>query len=747
MHAKLHAGRDYKLNTYSIFGAGGIGKTQIALMYAHRHATSTRQQEDGYNHIFWMHADTKAKLMSDVDFYVKNNFAEGDISDPSKHRDAFLTWLHNNRGWLMIFDNYEKDNFEKETSVDNQATDLSAYMPRGQHSSVLLTSRHATLRGLAKDSEEIKAFTSDEGAEFISKRIPESASTVDPEIAKKASALFGGHPLALDQLTGCIESEEISLQEFLDIPQINALSFNTLDRLDNSTTNFNYERTFPTVFDRSLKALKEKEDSNAILFLELLVLLDADTVTQSWLHQAADKSISSLPKWMRSDPSWNDSMIWKQVVSSLRQRSLMRTDAKTKELSVHRMIGWAFRRNWTEEDWRRNFERATSLLTATFPQQVKGRAMTGPANLDQCRKTAPHVEALELRYREAVAQEIDVHADLEMAKLLANCGYYFSEREQYNEALRILDSAKGICEKTTAGKPHLTTALVYNNIARVHSYLNQVPLSLSHNEVVADIRAKLLDPDDDELANIWNNLAGDYFDDDQLKKAEEYYTKALKIFKGKEKKDPKSVDPELFANCRMNAGQNYIHMGRYVEANELLEDALSAQEKCLGDHYHTSATIYRLCHLRMCQARKAGANREILLQEAEQYISRSLEMRKKVINANDSRYGVALHKKAALFVTQEKYADGLPLLTEAIEIFQEKRGLCEPGLAIRSMLLKAFIQLNIANSGNDDKLRAEADTLRSSALKLKQEVHTPQMPDPAWTDVDAFDLLVQRAFR
>lgn len=688
---------------FGLYGIGGVGKTQIALKYAYASL-------EEYRFIFFMHADTEATLMKDVDDVTRSMLSLGDIKSAVKGRDDFKAWLSENSKWLLIFDN--ADNLEV----------LKPYLPTCRHGSILITSRDPDIVNSRFGSQglEVEPFALEDGAKFLLEQLRDGAESLD--VAKKASRVFGGLPLALCQLIGYIDSNQSSLQDFLELPQIKALSFKLLDKYEDDVIKFNYALSFATAFDQQL--IKLKEHSEARELLEMLALLDPDCVAEALLMQGASKMPASALPCLQDVGKYNE------AIGILRKRSLLKKDRHTRQLSIHRMVRWAIFRKWTKEDSQMAFDRVIKLLGAVFPRQVKGQTLTVGADLERCRAAAAHVYALEVQYRELKS---NVHVSIDFAELLANYGFYLIERGQPKTALGILYSAREICEAEVGDTPNLITALVLNNIAVVHSGLNQIPQALELNLRVITFRETLLGGNNQELANSFINLATNYYDLDQLKKAETYYLRALEIFE----REPE-VTPQMLAVLLSNAGRNYVRLERYTEAEDMLSRALALQRTHNGNlHYFTTATIYRLCNLRLRQNR---------LDAADDLITECLALRRRLLGDEDYRAGVAMHKMAAIRFRQGRIDEGMELLSSAIKAFERNEGACEGGLIIRSVLLKAIMLKRQGMAlGNDSQVK-EAENMRRRGDDLNMVLEN-SLPNRALDDEDELDKLVQPDFR
>lgn len=190
-------------------GLGGVGKTQTVVEYAHRYQTD-------YSAVLWVGADGKDLL--------RGNFA--DLSKvlgfkAEKQDDQILavqSWLRNNDGWLLIFDNAE---------TLELLTAAKELLPTNAQGHVLFTTRAQALGGL--DSVTVDCFDDETGAVFLLRRSnPKqlrdlaTVETIKPCVTennwKTAIELvheLGGLALAIDQAGAYIEQTDCGLEGYL----------------------------------------------------------------------------------------------------------------------------------------------------------------------------------------------------------------------------------------------------------------------------------------------------------------------------------------------------------------------------------------------------------------------------------------------------------------------------------------------------------------------------------------------------
>lgn len=137
-----------------LHGLGGIGKTQLAVEFARKHKSV-------FTSVFWLDGSSELNLKQSIADSA-NRIPEGQIPGESRKyffgtdgdldtviRD-FIEWLGRteNKHWLIIFDNVDRDYQQRET--DSDAYDISNYIPDVDHGSVLITTRLASLQQLGE---------------------------------------------------------------------------------------------------------------------------------------------------------------------------------------------------------------------------------------------------------------------------------------------------------------------------------------------------------------------------------------------------------------------------------------------------------------------------------------------------------------------------------------------------------------------------------------------------------------------
>ncbi len=181
------------LRPRALAGAGGSGKTALAVEYAYSH-------QDQYDIVWWIRADTQATIVTDLAGLAAKLARSGQIFDtPRQACAAAIDELQRRDRWLLIFDNARKPE------------DLASFLPAKAIGHVLITSGNSNWESLASILP-VNSWSRNESIEFLRLRL---GGIDDLHVADQLAAALGDLPLAIEQAAACIDQARMTLADYL----------------------------------------------------------------------------------------------------------------------------------------------------------------------------------------------------------------------------------------------------------------------------------------------------------------------------------------------------------------------------------------------------------------------------------------------------------------------------------------------------------------------------------------------------
>jgi len=332
-------------------GLEGIGKTHIALEYAHRY-----QQE--YLNILWVKADSRDVLSSDV-VNIAHLLELIDKEEQDLHRisNTVISWLNTHANWLLIMDN-----------VDDLTVvrDLLASAGKGH---ILLTTRSQTPSRIARGIS-IEKMTREESMLFlfrqtniIASEAPlESAPAKDCIPAKEIVEIMDGHPLALDLAGAYIKETGCSLSDYLSFYKKRQFERRQADLTKGRTVStFDYTETIATTWSLSVQKVIRANPAAAEL-LKIFAFLHPDVIPEEIITEGASHLGSALK------PVAADQEKLKVAIGELLKYSLVSCNRDTKTLTISRLVQMVLKCEMSEATQRRWAVRTVQAVNAVLHQ-------------------------------------------------------------------------------------------------------------------------------------------------------------------------------------------------------------------------------------------------------------------------------------------------------------------------------------------------------------------------------------------
>jgi tetratricopeptide (TPR) repeat protein len=534
LHQRLHPGQPAAVvQAQALHGLGGVGKTQLALEYAHAHARD-------YDLVWWVAAEQPAAIPGQL-VALARRLGLPEHAEQAETIQALWDALRHRDRWLLIFDNAE------------HPSDLRPWWPPGS-GRVLVTSRNPTWPGLAA-TVPVDVLPRAEAVTFLHYRLGRAGPALD-----QLADTLGDLPLALEQAAAYLEETASSPAEYLDLLNERARELFALGQP--ATTG----QTIATTWAVSLQRLRQQVPAAEDL-LVLCAFLAADDIPRSLPVEHA----ALLPE--RLSTTVADPLAYQQTIAALRRYSLVKTG--TDSLSVHRLVQAVVRQRLDPDQQQHSADIAVHLVRAALPTQP-----FDPAGWPACARLLPHALA-------AVAHATTLGIDPETtAWLLHQVGAYVFVRADYPQARKLLQRALAIRE-TRLGADHPETADSLTNLALVLRAQGDLQTARTLHERALSIRETRLGPDHPDTAHSLDTLATVLRDQGELDHARRLLERAVSIREAYLGADHNRTAHSLEGLARVLRDQ-----GELDHARTLFERALSIRETRLGaDHPETADSL------------------------------------------------------------------------------------------------------------------------------------------------------------
>jgi len=537
LRTALTSGQRAALTQAAIHGLGGVGKTQLAVEYAYRHAAD-------YTLVWWVRAEEPVALAADLAALATPlGLPEKDDPEQPVVVAAVRRWLGQHGGWLLILDN----------APNPQA--LRGALPQGGAGHALITSRHEAWRGVASPLL-VQEWERPESVAFLQRRTGQDDGAAAAALAEE----LGHLPLALEQAGAYMDSTGRALAEYLELYRLHRQKL-----LERGRPSTDYPATVATTWEISFQQVRQASPAAAEL-LNLCAFLAPDDIPLPLLCAGAKHLPQSLAAAV-ADPLRCD-----EAMAALRDYSLL--EVRGQNLAVHRLVQAVVRDRLAEKARQKWAAAAVRLVAEAFPSG------TDPADVHtwpECARLLPHALAAA---GHAEAQPVAGEAT---ARLLNQAGLYLHGRAEFAAARDAFQRALAIDERAY-GPDHPTVAIRVNNLGSVLHALGDLAGARAAYERALAIDEQAYGPDHPTVATRVNNLGGVLKSLGDLAGARAAYERALAI--AEQAYGPEHPNVATLVN---NLGLVLQNLGDLAGARAALERALAIDEQAYGPDHPTVA--------------------------------------------------------------------------------------------------------------------------------------------------------------
>ncbi|KAH8834602.1 hypothetical protein DL96DRAFT_1581063 [Flagelloscypha sp. PMI_526] len=547
--------RKYRFHICVLYGIGGGGKTQSALMFVQQSI-----YENIFTEVFFLDASDKLAL--------ENGFKA--IAMAHGTGESFEDGIRYLKGrkdaWILLFDNADDPDF-----------DLGPYL-RWSHGNILITTRSRQARTLAPDCNlHIDRLELHEAQELLLRGVEVPTGINGDQLSNEIVEELGYLALAINQARAFLANGICSISQYLTLYRENRKKM-LHSRPSQSTDD--YENTVYTTWLISYNRLSDL----AQIFVQLLSFMHYEGIPSiifrhAWEHFSeldSDEQEETIPNQLtdflsnlsRDGSGW-DEAAFLELLHEVLSFSLCNFDSSNQLLSLHPLVQlWA-------QDF---FQCSETILCAT--QTVLALATPdGEESVDSAGR-----RMLALHFRECLKHGIYLHHT-----------YGWEAGETLREGGLVRD-AEGVFERelrekrNVHGPESLNTLKAMHSLAVTYSDLGQHQDALKLKEEVLEQRKRILGPDHPGTLEAMHNLAVTYSDLGRHHHALKLYEEVLEL-----RKRILGPDHPDTLHTMHGLGVTYTGLGQHRDALKLEEEVLELRKRILGpDHPDTLYTMFNL---------------------------------------------------------------------------------------------------------------------------------------------------------
>jgi CO dehydrogenase nickel-insertion accessory protein CooC1 len=549
---KLAGGGMTVVVAQALYGLGGVGKTQLALEYAHRFMAD-------YDLVWWVPSERAEETSGALaDLARKMGLKVGD--NVAEAAEAALEELRRDSSphWLLIFDNAD------------DPKQLEPYLPTGA-GHVLITSRNQAWSHSAEPLE-VDVFTGDESVAHLLRHVPE----LDRADAKRVADALGHLPLAVEQASAWLEQTGMPARAYVEQLMTQSTRILALNQPPD------YPMPVVATWNLSFERLKKRSPA-AVRLLQLCAFFSAGPISMDLLY--SDEMNESL---LPFDETLSEKLMLGRVIRDISRFALVKVDQASSSLQIHRLVQAVIRSQMSEQEQEDARHEVHKILAGARPRQGE---TDDPANWSTYDIIWPHLGPSQ-------ADECD---DPRTRQLLIDWVRYQWKHGEFESGLNLARRLENLWTHQL-GPDHQQTLHLQFQIANVLRSQGRFGDARELDTYVLERQRAVLGTDHPHALITANGLGADLRALGDFRKALALDQETYDSFKEQFGEDyPRSM---IAAH---NLASSLRLVGDCFGARRLEEETLDRQRQVLGrDHPYTLLSAASLAH----DMRAAGAFRE-----------------------------------------------------------------------------------------------------------------------------------------